>query len=134
MLAFAVIFLVTRVVCGQRAEVDTLQLAQVLFRHGERAPVNYFNFPNDPPELRTPFPAELGEMTNHGIEQLFTLGLNLRETYGEFLQYTYIPSQLRVIAGDDNRTIVSASAALAARFPPNEAQTWSSQLKWQPVP
>lgn len=85
MLALAVAFLVIPVNFAQRANVDTLQLAQVVsltsihlksshffqvFRHGERAPVHYFNFPTDPPEVRTPFPVELAEMTNVEMNQI----------------------------------------------------------------
>jgi hypothetical protein len=38
-----------------------------IFRHGQRSPIYYYNFPTDPVEIITntsSFPYELGEMTN----------------------------------------------------------------------
>ncbi|VDK56769.1 unnamed protein product [Anisakis simplex] len=117
---------------GQQS-IDTLQSLQILFRHGERAPTKILIFPNEDPKILDKFPIEAGELTNDGIMQEYQLGQYIRTTYDKFLGKRYIPSQIRVLAGTDNRTVVSALSVLASLFPPEGDQVWSQLLKWQPI-
>ncbi|MFH4975416.1 hypothetical protein AB6A40_002125 [Gnathostoma spinigerum] len=113
--------------------VGRLQLVQILFRHGERAPTSYLRFPTEPSNTTAKFDVEKGELTNVGIRQEYYLGLRLREQYGSFIGAKYTPSKVNMLAGGDNRTITSGLAVLAALFPPNDDQIWNERLLWQPV-
>ncbi|TKR82672.1 hypothetical protein L596_016360 [Steinernema carpocapsae] len=110
----------------------TLQSVQIFFRHGQRYPSTYVVYPTEDPKM-----AEgkiHGEMTKFGIQQEYNLGQNLKETYGEFIGEKYNSSELLVMTGFDNRTSVSALAALAALLPPQQDQIFHNRLMWQPIP
>uniref|UniRef100_A0A914C3X2 Lysosomal acid phosphatase n=1 Tax=Acrobeloides nanus TaxID=290746 RepID=A0A914C3X2_9BILA len=118
----------------QSQQETTLRIVQILFRHGIRSPNLLLTFPTDPPDLAKQFVYERGEMTEKGMQQVFTLGQNLRQYYGKFLKNRYRASELRVLSGVDNRTIASALIALAALFPPQQDQIWNRDLLWIPIP
>ncbi|CAD5234731.1 unnamed protein product [Bursaphelenchus xylophilus] len=107
--------------------------SQVFTRHGQRFPTDFIRFPTEK-NTKVNEIYEPGELTETGLNQEYELGFNLKQYYGDFLGNTYRPSQLRVWAGNDNRTITSAQVVLAALFPPRAQQVWNNQLKWQPVP
>ncbi|KAK5979959.1 Histidine acid phosphatase [Trichostrongylus colubriformis] len=111
---------------------STLQFAEFWFRHGERTPTHYMYFPNESPSVRY-VEAEPGELTNRGIQQAYQRGQFIRMRYSDFLTDVYRPSKIHAWTGNDNRTVTSAQAVLAAIYKPNKDQTWSSQLNWQPV-
>uniref|UniRef100_A0AC34FW90 Uncharacterized protein n=1 Tax=Panagrolaimus sp. ES5 TaxID=591445 RepID=A0AC34FW90_9BILA len=114
----------------QRAALDALQFS----RHGQRAPTNFLIFPTDNPHFLDNFDAEPGELTIYGIRQEYELGLTLRKQYNLLLGEVYRPRESLILAGKDNRTIVSALAVLAAIYPPKEKQIWMKGFNWQPIP
>ena len=56
----------------------TLIMVQVIFRHGERAPI--LTYPNDPYKNYN-WGTPLGTLTKHGIQQHIELGKELRKRY-----------------------------------------------------
>jgi len=111
--------------------VSTLQLVQVVFRHGDRTPA--YTYPTDPYKQ---FWEEigLGILTKTGMQQHYDLGRYFRERYGSFLGDRYDARQLYVRSTDIDRTLQSAYCDLAGLFPPDPAQTWNPNLLWQPIP
>lgn len=112
--------------------LSTLQFAEFWFRHGERTPTNYLYFPKESPTV--PYEeTEAAELTNRGIQQCYQRGEFIRNKYGSFLGNVYRPSQIHVWTGENNRSITSAQALLAALYKPDDAHKWSETLDWQPV-
>lgn len=130
MLGISVIFSLL-VVIGCNHPEPTLRFAQVVLRHGDRAPVKLF--PSDPNDAAS-WPNGLGELTKLGIQQEYELGKALRSFYKGFLNETISLNKIRVESTDYNRTLMSASAVLAGLYPPTPAQTWSDDLPWYPLP
>ncbi|KAE9413409.1 hypothetical protein Angca_009354, partial [Angiostrongylus cantonensis] len=113
--------------------LSTLQFAEFWTRHGERTPTQYLYFPNESPPVRYT-EAEPAELTNRGIQQAYERGGFIRNNYGDFLGDVYLPSQIHVWSGENNRSVASAQALLAALYKPDTAHKWSNTLDWQPVP
>jgi len=111
-----------------------LQFSQIFHRHGQRLPTNYITFPTEHLDLKAIEGLERGELTTIGIQQSYNLGQNLREHYSKLIGETYHASNLIVYTGQDNRTVTSALAVLAALFPPTSSQEWNSNLRWLPIP
>lgn len=111
----------------------TLRTVQILFRHGQRAPTKYLLFPGEDTAKLLNFHTEPGEMTNTGIMQEYQLGESLKRMYRNFTGERYIPSELKILAGMDNRTVVSALAMLSSFFPPSGDQVWNHNFLWQPI-
>ncbi|VDO87490.1 unnamed protein product [Heligmosomoides polygyrus] len=65
--------------------------------------------------------------------QAYQRGEFIRQRYGDFLGQVYRPSEIHVWTGNDNRTVASAEAVLAAAFKPDAEHKWSNKLDWQPV-
>uniref|UniRef100_A0A0N5CI36 2-phosphoxylose phosphatase 1 n=1 Tax=Strongyloides papillosus TaxID=174720 RepID=A0A0N5CI36_STREA len=89
-----------------------LILVQVIFRHGERAPL--LTYPNDPYKDYD-WGVPLGNLTKHGIQQQVELGANLRERYmikKQFLSKKYRSNEIIARSTKRNRTIESAQANL----------------------
>ncbi|CAD5229069.1 unnamed protein product [Bursaphelenchus okinawaensis] len=107
--------------------------SQIFNRHGQRFPTTFVHFPTEG-DVKEDKTYEPGELTEKGINQEYQLGLNLRQYYGGLLGNVYRPSELRVFAGNDNRTITSAQLLLAGLFPPKTSQVWNDKLLWQPIP
>ncbi|VDM63575.1 unnamed protein product [Angiostrongylus costaricensis] len=101
-------------------------------RHGERTPTQYVYFPNESPPVRYT-EAEPAELTNRGIQQAYERGEFIRNNYADFLGDVYLPSQIHVWSGENNRSVASAQALLAALYKPDNAHRWSNTLDWQPV-
>uniref|UniRef100_A0A914QK00 Histone H2A/H2B/H3 domain-containing protein n=1 Tax=Panagrolaimus davidi TaxID=227884 RepID=A0A914QK00_9BILA len=104
------------------------------YRHGQRSPTSFLIFPTDDPHFLDNYDAEPGELTIYGIRQEFELGLTLRKQYNSFLGDKYRSRESLILAGKDNRTIVSALSVLAALYPPKEKQIWMEGFHWQPIP
>ncbi|KAJ9599296.1 hypothetical protein L9F63_010224, partial [Diploptera punctata] len=109
-----------------------LQLVQVLFRHGERTPVDMY--PKDPYINFTYPPFGLGTLTNPGKLQQYLQGQYLRTRYNEFLGHHYNSDVMYVQTTDMDRTKMSAQLVLAGLWPPAPAQLWNPDLHWQPIP
>jgi len=111
---------------------DTLKLVHMVYRHGDRAPVQLY--PNDPYQDPSNWPVSWGQLLNEGKQRHFALGQYVREKYEGFLSDSYDPDEIVVRSTDVDRTLMSAQSHLAGLYPPTEKQTWNPSLKWQPIP
>ncbi|XP_037071527.1 prostatic acid phosphatase-like [Pollicipes pollicipes] len=117
-------------ICTSEAANHTLQLLQVLFRHGARTPIDMY--PNDPNAghwWQGP-----GQLTNEGKNNQYELGRFLRQRYADFLHPLYHMNYTRVESSDVDRTLMSAEANLAGLYPPQGRDRWNPDLPWQPIP
>ncbi|KAM6159681.1 prostatic acid phosphatase isoform 2-T2 [Erethizon dorsatum] len=114
---------------GVRAK--ELKFATVVFRHGDRSPIE--TFPNDPIK-ESSWPDGFGQLTQLGMKQHYELGEYLRKRYGQFLNGTYKHEQVYIRSTDVDRTLMSAMANLAALFPPVGTSIWNPSLLWLPIP
>jgi hypothetical protein len=119
---------------------NELLFVQVLWRHGDRAPM--FNYPTDPHNEST-WPGGYGELTELGMRQQYTLGKLLRQKYitsdPPFLSARYTPKEIYIRSTDVNRTMISAMSNLAGMFPAGEpgfdfpfGDRWPTH--WTPIP
>ena len=109
---------------------STLQLVQVLYRHGARTPI-YF-YPNDTNAAH--WWQGPGQLTNEGKNNQFELGGFLRRRYAGFLSPLYHSNYTHVESSDVDRTLMSAQVNLAALYPPQGRDVWNATLPWQPIP
>ena len=110
---------------------NTLQLVQVLFRHGARTPV--LVCPTDP-HRDIWLDKGLGQLTNQGKQMQYELGQFLRKRYDGFLSARYHENFTLVRSSDVDRTLMSAEANLAGLYPPRDRDLWNPDLRWQPIP
>lgn len=121
---------------------DQILFSQVVWRHGDRAPVG--NYPTDS-HGEDAWPFGWGELTELGMRQQYALGKLLRKKYIQNPKYSllsprYNPKEIYVRSTDVNRTILSAMANLAGMFPegkpgidyPDKGDVWPSH--WTPIP
>lgn len=113
-------------------EEGKLLFAQVLYRHGDRTPLE--PYPNDPWKDPSHWTTEWGQLTNAGKQRHLQLGRWLRNRYSELLSATYSKADIYVRSTDIDRTIMSAQANLAGLYPPVGADIWDSTIQWQPIP
>ncbi|KAJ8681684.1 hypothetical protein QAD02_017476 [Eretmocerus hayati] len=112
----------------------TLELVQVIFRHGERT------LEKDEKKLITNTKVafekldSFGQLTNKGKKQEYDLGRMLRRRYDDFLGKTYHPDNLYACSSDYDRTKVSLQLVLAGLYPPTPELRWHQNLAWQPIP
>uniref|UniRef100_A0A0K0FPH8 acid phosphatase n=1 Tax=Strongyloides venezuelensis TaxID=75913 RepID=A0A0K0FPH8_STRVS len=98
------------------AKHKELLLVQVVFRHGQRAPI--LTYPKDPYKDHD-WGVPLGTLTKRGIQQHVELGKALRKRYmieKQFLSKTYKSSEIIARSTDKNRTIESARANLRGLY------------------
>ncbi|KFD54604.1 hypothetical protein M513_04549 [Trichuris suis] len=112
-------------------DLGRLVFLHLVWRHGDRAPVD--NFTSNP-DKATAWPVGLGELTKLGIQEHYKLGEYLRKRYSDFLPAAYNAKTVHVRSTDYNRTIMSALANLAGLFPLQSHHRWSANVSWQPVP
>ena len=110
---------------------STLQLVQVVFRHGARTPV--LVCPTDPHREQW-LDEGLGQLTNQGKRMQYELGQFLRKRYDGFLSAQYHENFTVVRSSDVDRTLMSAEANLAGLYPPKGRDRWNPDLPWQPIP
>lgn len=109
-------------------EDHKLLFVQILFRHGDRAPINLY--PNDP-NSESFWTEGLGKLTMLGRKQHYALGKFLREMYGNFT--TSSPNEVNVTSSDVDRCIKSAETNLASFFKPTSEWQFDKNLEWQPI-
>jgi len=128
---FALLLCVVHVNC--LSDEDTsVELLQIVFRHGDRTPVQ--NYPLDPHnETIWAKYGGYGQLTQLGMRQHFEYGQFLRNRYS-FLDKIYSRNRVNVISTDFDRTIMSAQSLLSGLFEPVDYQKWSKDMNWQPIP
>ncbi|XP_054267924.1 prostatic acid phosphatase-like [Macrosteles quadrilineatus] len=130
-------FIVCQAVCIVNSrilenELGEVIFANVLFRHGDRTPID--PYPTDPFRNTSFWPVGFGQLTNTGKEQHFELGQWLRNRYDALLTEQYSRDMIYVRSTDVDRTLMSAECNLAGLYPPKEAQVWNENINWQPIP
>ncbi|XP_019364393.1 PREDICTED: prostatic acid phosphatase-like isoform X2 [Gavialis gangeticus] len=108
-----------------------LKFAVVVFRHGDRTPIE--NFPTDL-HKESEWPQGFGQLTKTGMRQQHELGQYTRKRYSKFLSATYNRKQVYIQSTDYDRTLMSAQTYLAGLFPPTGNQIWNPRILWQPIP
>jgi lysosomal acid phosphatase len=131
--AFILTAAILPIAASENAPANSRQLVlvQLLYRHGDRTPINAF--PTDPNKdyFNNIGP---GQLTPIGKEQHFVLGKYLRTRYADFLSARYHVDNVTVRSTDIDRTLMSAYCNFAGLFPPQGDQIWDSTLPWQPIP
>ncbi|KAK2727676.1 prostatic acid phosphatase-like [Artemia franciscana] len=117
--------------CYEKNDTSTLELVHILFRHGDRTPIN--PYPNDPYKDPVYWPMGWGQLTNEGKRRHYRLGQFLRERYSNFLNSSYNLDEIVVRSTDVDRTLMSAESNLAGLYLPIGDQIWAN-LTWQPIP
>ncbi|XP_015589423.1 venom acid phosphatase Acph-1 [Cephus cinctus] len=112
----------------------TLKQVQVLFRHGERAPLKKEMYPNDPHSVSDYLPWDLGQLTNIGKLREFRIGEMLRARYNDFLGDYYYPKDIYGRSSDSDRTKMSLQLVLSSLYPAKNFQNWNPNLPWLPIP
>ncbi|XP_005107401.2 prostatic acid phosphatase [Aplysia californica] len=115
---------------------STLELLQIVFRHGDRSPIH--SYPNDP--NKNAWPQGLGQLTTVGMRQAHAFGSYVRHCYADFVGNTYSSDQVLIRSTSRERTLMTAQCVAAGLFPviPNGNEDASfppwSLGTWQPIP
>lgn len=113
--------------------VQTVSSLEQIWRHGDRAPANFY--PTDPNSNPDVWPFSLGQLTNLGKQQQYRLGQWLRDRYADvLLPESYDDQTVFVRSTDVDRTLDSAYSNLAGLFPPTGDEMWNDKISWQPIP
>ncbi|XP_029942979.1 lysosomal acid phosphatase-like [Salarias fasciatus] len=129
--AAALLLLSTTTVWSLAAAERKLVFVTVLFRHGDRSPIQAY--PTDPYQ-ESSWPQGFGQLSQEGMRQQFELGQFLRTRYKDFLNESYDRHEVWVRSSDYDRTLMSAQANLAGLYPPSGHQVFNPDLNWQPIP
>lgn len=119
------------VLCALTGGTQVPRQIHVLFRHGERSPTS--TFPTDP-HKNFKWDGGLGQLTNTGKLQMYTLGQNLRQHYSVVVPKYYWPLDVNFSSSALDRCLMSAELLGAGLFPPQNTQIWNPDLLWQPIP
>ncbi|XP_022832385.1 prostatic acid phosphatase isoform X1 [Spodoptera litura] len=111
---------------------ESVKYAAVIFRHGDRTPVQ--PYPTDPWRNESLWPVKFGELTNVGKRQHYALGKWLRQRYSHLLSDAFDPTEIYIRSTDIDRTLMSAQANLAGMYPPKSKTMWNPDINWQPIP
>lgn len=111
---------------------DDLKSVVVLYRHGDRAPIQPYK--NDPYANESNWPLGFGQLTTIGKKRQYGLGKWLRERYVDFLPALYNKNDIKIQSSNVDRCLMSAELNLAGLYPPQGYQLWNEELKWQPIP
>ncbi|CAL8069957.1 unnamed protein product [Calicophoron daubneyi] len=116
------------------ADRNDLQHLQILFRHGDRAPV--IDVFHDTIPVESLWPNGMGQLTNLGIQQEFSLGSWFREQYGYYVPRFYNASDIYVRSTETDRTMMSAQSFLAGLYNCTDSQCplVPFGIAWSPVP
>jgi lysosomal acid phosphatase len=115
-----------------RQDITGLKLVHLLYRHGDRTPIN--PYPNDPYKDPSNWPVGWGQLTSWGKMTHFKLGQWFRQRYDGFLSSDYDEKEIYVRSTDVDRTLMSAQSNLAGLYPPHGYMKWNKDLAWQPIP
>lgn len=112
----------------------TLEMVNVVYRHGARAPIEFY--PNDPHQ-ESAWPDGAAQLTQNGMRIEYNLGLFLKKRYVDnkkFLNKAYHHRNIYIRSSSVNRCLQSAESQLAGLFPPAGHQVWNPAIPWQPIP
>ncbi|XP_074842213.1 prostatic acid phosphatase-like [Carettochelys insculpta] len=128
---FCFTFSLLFILLHQTVAEKQLKFAIVIFRHGDRTPVESF-----PTSLHkeSEWPQGFGQLTKIGMQQQYELGQYTRKRYSDFLNASYDRREIFVQSTDYDRTLMSAQVYLAGLFPPVRHQIWNPKILWQPIP
>ncbi|XP_067417720.1 prostatic acid phosphatase-like [Emydura macquarii macquarii] len=129
--SFCFVFSLFLILLHQTASERKLKFVIVIFRHGDRTPVE--NFPTAL-HNESNWPQGFGQLTTIGMQQQYELGQYMRKRYSNFLNATYNRHEIFIQSTDYDRTIMSAQAHLTGLFPPMGSQIWNPRIRWQPIP
>jgi lysosomal acid phosphatase len=121
-----------------RADVETLELVQIMWRHGDRTPI--VQYPKDPLQnesLWYPYATGFEAITKKGKGMHYDFGKYLRMRYNGFLSEAYSQKEIVVTSSDADRAIMSAQSNMAGLWPPtpkDPRSEWNADVKWQPIP
>ncbi|XP_050486353.1 venom acid phosphatase Acph-1-like isoform X1 [Bombus huntii] len=133
-LVLTVIILLVGSFCQVTDKDFSLELVQVLFRHGDRTPREKEISPVDYHNISIYEPWGLAQLTNEGKMREYRIGTMLKERYGKFLGDVYHPSDVYAYSTDHDRTKMSLQLVLAGLYHPTPLQTWNQNLSWMPIP
>ncbi|XP_012170162.1 venom acid phosphatase Acph-1 isoform X1 [Bombus terrestris] len=133
-LVLTIIILLVGLLCQVTDGEFSLELVQVLFRHGDRTPREKEISPVDYHNISIYEPWGLAQLTNEGKMREYRIGTMLKERYGKFLGDIYRPSDVYAYSTDHDRTKMSLQLVLAGLYHPNPLQTWNQNLSWMPIP
>ncbi|XP_068210170.1 prostatic acid phosphatase-like isoform X1 [Palaemon carinicauda] len=110
----------------------TLELVQLMYRHGDRAPIELY--PNDPHQDPSIWPDGLAQLTKKGKAMQYALGKWLRNRYDGFVSRQWKPEEIYVRSTDVDRTLMSAACNLAAFYFPDNPDRFNGKVAWMPTP
>lgn len=115
---------------GKLYAQTSLELVQVVFRHGDRTPIDPF-----PKDTHKDYWTEgFGQLTNIGKQQHYELGQFIRQRYQGFLNESYNCDEVLINSTNVDRTLMSAESNLAGLYPPSVEELWNPDIAWQPIP
>ncbi|VDP29137.1 unnamed protein product [Echinostoma caproni] len=116
---------------AQHSELK-LQHLHLLFRHGDRSPINRRII--DQSTFNKLWPHGYGQLTDIGIEQEFELGRWMRKKYGNFIPSEYNASDFHMRSTDIDRTLMSAESVIAGVFLNSSTPLAGYGIHWRPIP
>lgn len=131
-IALGFLFFLLGITTSQNSESDSLRIVHIIFRHGQRTPVD--TYPLDPLIQQSFEPYGWGQLTNTGKLDQFHQGEWLRARYANFLDDRYSADTFKVQCTDVDRAKMSTQLMLAGLYPPKGDQVWNPNLMWQPIP
>ncbi|CAG2101297.1 unnamed protein product [Medioppia subpectinata] len=113
-------------------DTSTLILVQIVQRHGDRTPLQFYH---GDPYANDSWPDGLGELTPQGKHRMYETGRQLRHRYGQWLGVS--PKTIYQRSAATNRCLESAYAVSAGMYRPEGRWVWDRPLElahlWQPM-
>ncbi|CAG5016963.1 unnamed protein product [Parnassius apollo] len=112
-----------------------LVLTFLVHRHGDRSPLQEYQYLSDKPELleKIVAPFGYGQLTDFGKRRAYELGKFIRSRYNNYLSPKYNHSEIYIRSTDSTRTKMTVLVAMAAVYHP-DGFGWSEDINWVPVP
>ncbi|XP_054166679.1 lysosomal acid phosphatase-like [Oppia nitens] len=114
---------------------DTLKLVQIVQRHGDRTPTNFY--PNDPYKNPSIWPDGIGELTRNGKQRMFDFGRALRNRYNGYLNDSHSPRDVYIASSPSSRCLESAQCFMTGLYQPKDFWIWKNNSEvaknWQPI-
>lgn len=117
---------------------SSLKLVQIVQRHGDRTPTNFYA--NDPYKEESYWPDGIGEMTRKGKTRMYEFGKTIRQKYINYLGVS--PREVSVRSSSTSRTLESAQCFISGLYKPEGYWVWNNDSnidsgviaqQWQPI-